>query len=262
MSDFYDPLVYDARAQGLPGDVAFYLSLAREAHEAGHPVLELACGTGRVAIPIAREGVRVVGLDRSAEMLARAREKSRDLSNARWVEGDMRSFELPERFGLAYIPYRSFLHLLTIEDQLSCLRCISEHLVPGGRLAFNIFNPDIIMMGQWLSVKRGGLQRSGGYHNPRTGRAVKAWETRAYRPAGQEAETTFLEEELNDEGAVISRIYRDLKLRYTHRFEMEHLLARAAFEVEALYGDFFGGAFEDSSSEMVWVARRPLTSDE
>ena len=262
MSGYYDPLVYDARAQGLPGDVAFYLSLAQEAHEAGHPVLELACGTGRVAIPIACEGVRVVGLDRSAEMLARAREKSEELTNVRWIEGDMRSFELPERFGLAYIPYRSFLHLLTIEDQLSCLRRIYEHLLPGGRLAFNIFNPDIIMMGQWLSVKRGGLQRSGGYHNPRTGRAVKAWETRAYRPAGQEAETTFLEEELNDEGAVISRIYRDLKLRYIHRFEMEHLLARAGFQVEALYGDFFGGAFEDSSSEMVWVARRPLTSDE
>jgi SAM-dependent methyltransferase len=257
MSDFYDPLVYDAGTEGLAGDVAFYLSLAQEAHEAGHPVLELACGTGRVAIPIARDGVQVVGLDRSAEMLARAREKSKDLTNARWIKGDMRSFELPERFGLVFIPFRSLLHLLTIEDQLSCLRCIYEHLVPGGRLALNIFNPDIVMMGQWLSVKRGGLQRSGGYRDPRTGRAVNAWETRAYRPAGQEVETTFLEEKLDDEGAVISRIYRDLRLRYIFRFEMEHLLARAAFEVEALYGDFFGGAFEDSSSEMVWVARRP-----
>ena len=257
MSDFYDPLVYDARAQGLAGDVAFYSSLAQEAHEAGHPVLELACGTGRVAIPIAREGVQIVGLDRSAAMLARAREKSRELTNARWIEGDMRSFELPERFGLAYIPYRSFQHLLTVADQLSCLRCIHQHLLPGGRLALNIFNPDIVMMGQWLSVKRGGLQRSGGYRDPRTGRAVSAWETRAYRPAGQELEVTFLDEKLNDEGAVISRIYRDLKLRYIFRFEMEHLLARSAFEVEALYGDVFGGAFEDSSSEMVWVARRP-----
>ena len=75
MNGFYDPLVYDARSQGVPGDVEFFLGLAHEAHEAGHPVLELATGTGRVAIPIARAGIRVAGLDLHAEMLARAGSK-------------------------------------------------------------------------------------------------------------------------------------------------------------------------------------------
>lgn len=68
--NFYDPEVYDARAQGVPGDIEFFLGLAKDAEAAGHPVLELAAGTGRVAIPIARAGVRVVGLDASKEMLA------------------------------------------------------------------------------------------------------------------------------------------------------------------------------------------------
>ena len=63
------------------------------------------------------------------------------------------------------------------------------------------------------------------------------------------------DEEVDDDGVVASRVYRGLKLRYTFRFEMEHLLARTGFEVEGLYGDCFGGAFEDSSPEMVWVAR-------
>ena len=257
MSDFYDPLVYDARAQGVPGDVEFFLGLAMEAHASGHPVLELACGTGRIAIPIAREGIPVVGLDQSPAMLARAREKGGGLEHLRWEEADMRAFELPERFGLVFIAYRSFQHLLTVEDQLSCLRCAGRHLAPGGRLSLNIFNPDIVIMGQWLGARRGGLQRRrDDYRHPRTGRTTKAWETRVYRPAEQEVESTFLDEEVDDDGVVASRVYRGLKLRYTFRFEMEHLLARVGFEVEALYGDFSGGEFGDSSPEMIWVARR------
>ena len=201
--------------------------------------------------------MRVVGLDQSAAMLGRAREKSAGLENARWGEGDMREFELPERFGLVFIPYRSFQHLLTVADQLSCLRCIHRHLVPGGRLALDIFNPDIVAIGQWLTVKKGGLQRRGDIYKVVSGREAVGWEARAYRTAAQEAETTFVDEELDDEGAVISRVYRNLKLRYLFRFEMEHLLARAGFEVEALYGDCFRAPFQDTSPEMGWVARRP-----
>jgi SAM-dependent methyltransferase len=253
MSGFYDPIVYDATAQGVPGDVEFFVELAKEAHGAGLPVLELACGTGRVAIPIAREGVRVVGLDVTPAMLDRAREKSANFANVCWVEGDMRSFALEDRFGLVYIPARSFQHLLTVEDQLSCLRCIHQHLAPGGRLAIDIFNPDIVAIAQWMTSKRGGLQS----HVRQREGAVR-WETRAYKTARQEVDTTFIDEVLSDEGAVMSRIYRDLKLRYTFRYEMEHLLLRSGFEIEALFGDCFGSAFEDMSPEMIWVARRPI----
>jgi SAM-dependent methyltransferase len=252
MPEFYDPIAYDASAEGVPGDVDFFIELAKEAHAAGQPVLELACGTGRVAIPIAREGARVVGLDLNKGMLDRAREKSADLANVCWVEGDMRAFALEERFGLVYIPARSFQHLLTVDDQLSCLRCIHQHLAPGGRLALDIFNPDIVAIAQWMTAKQGSVQR----HKNSRPDAIR-WETRAYRTARQQVDTTFIDEELSDEGAVMSRIYRDLKLRYTFRYEMEHLLLRSGFEIEALFGDCFGSAFEDFSPEMIWVARRP-----
>lgn len=257
MKDFYNAAAYDAQAEGIPGDVEFYTRLALEAHGSGHPVLELACGTGRVTIPVAREGVRVVGLDRSPAMLGRAREKGAGLENVRWVEGNMREFHLEERFGLVFIPYRSFLHLLTVEDQFSCLRCIHRHLAAGGRLALNIFNPDIAMMGRWLSGQRGGLHRRGDrYTHPESGNEVARWETRQYRPASQEVESTFLDEELDDHGMVTSRIYNGLRLRYVFRYEMEHLFARTGFDVESLYGDLFGAEFVDASSEMVWVARK------
>ena len=191
-----------------------------------------------------------------AEMLARAAEKSVGLETVRWVEGDMQDFELPERFGLAFIAFRSFQHMLTVEDQLSCLRCIRGHLVPAGRLAIDIFNPDIVVMGQWLGAKRGGIERRrDDYTDPRSGRTVKAWETRTYHPGTQEVASDFIDERLDEEGVVVSKVYRGLKLRYTFRYEMEHLLVRTGFEVEALYGDCFGGQFEDTSPEMVWVAR-------
>lgn len=256
--NFYDPVAYDARVGGVPGDVEFFMSLALEAHEDGHPVLELATGTGRVAIPIAEAGVEVVGLDSSAEMLARAAEKSEELSNVRWVRGDMTGFELPERFGLIFIPFRSFQHLLTVEDQLACLRCVQDHLAPGGRFALDVFNPDLTIMGQWLGAKRGVIaKRRDDFVNPNTQRTVKAWETREYRTASQVVASDFIDEELDGDGVVASRVYRGLKLRYMFRYEMEHLFARTGFEIEALYGDCERAPFGNTSPEMVWVVRKP-----
>jgi SAM-dependent methyltransferase len=254
----YDPDLYDALAQGLPGDVDFFLDLARESASSGHPVLELACGTGRVSIPIARAGVSVVGLDASPAMLERAREKSAELSNIRFVEGNMAAFSLPERFDLVIIPFRSFQHLLTVADQLACLRCIHEHLVPGGRLVINVFNPNIPMMAEWFGSKRGTIQpRRDDYTHPRTGRLTRAWETREYRTAAQEVDNTFIDEELSDEGAVISTVHSGYKLRYVWRYEMEHMFARSGFQIEALYGDFARSPFDDDSPEMVWLVRKP-----
>jgi ubiquinone/menaquinone biosynthesis C-methylase UbiE len=246
---------YDATSPGIPGDVDFYVELAREAHAAGLPVLELACGTGRVAIPIAQAGVRVVGIDRSPQMLAIAREKAASIDSIELLDGDMRSFALDDRFGLIFIAYRSFQHLMTVADQLACLECAREHLATGGRLSLNLFNPDILAIAEWLGVRRGGLQRFADYTHPESGRQTLRWESRSYKREAQRVDSLRLHEELSDDGAVISRAYRHLKLRYVFRYEMEHLLARAGFTVEALFGDFYGNAFGDESSEQVWVTR-------
>jgi hypothetical protein len=131
-------------------------------------------------------------------------------------------------------------------------------LVPGGRIALDVFNPDIVIMGQWLGAKRGGVQRRrDDYVSPNTARSVTAWETRAYHTASQELESTFIDEELDEDGVVVSKVYRGLRLRYVFRYEMEHLLARCGFEIEDLFGDCFGAPFGDTSPEMVFVARKP-----
>ena len=202
---------YDAgmgRSADAMDDVTFYVELARQAAAAGQAVLELGCGTGRVTIPIAQAGVDVVGLDNAPAMLAVARRKATAAGlDVRWVTADMRNLQLEQRFGLVIIPFRSFLHMLTDADQLSCLSRIYEHLIPGGRFALNFF-----------------VQRLAG---------------RAPTP-------------------VISRIYKTIQVRYVSRSEMEGLLRGSGFEVEALYGWFDRRPFTDQSSEMVWLARRPL----
>jgi SAM-dependent methyltransferase len=249
MTEYYDPAHYDATVQGVAGDVEFYLSLAREAQAAGRPVLELACGTGRISVPIAQAGVQVIGLDRSPAMLGRAREKAAGLPNARWVEGDMRDFELPERFGLIMIPFRSFQHLLAVEDQLACLACVRRHLNPEGRFAFTVFNPDIIRIANALTTNRSNAQLV--VHKPERAH----WEKVSYDPAVQKLDCSFIDERLDEAGVVTSRVYRGLTLRYFYRFEVEHLLARAGFSIEALYGDHFRAQFTGTSPEMVFLAR-------
>jgi SAM-dependent methyltransferase len=141
VAEAYDRALEGPRQPDTTDDVPFYVDLARAAAARGERVLELGCGTGRVTLPIADAGAEVVGLDSSAAMLAIARRK-RDDGNPRWVEADMRDFDLAERFGLVMIPFRSFLHLLTPADQRACLARVREHLLPGGRFALNFFNPD------------------------------------------------------------------------------------------------------------------------
>jgi ubiquinone/menaquinone biosynthesis C-methylase UbiE len=111
--------IYDSVVPDWPGEIAFYEGLVAAAAAEGGAVLEVACGTGRVALRLARPGVRVVGLDRSAAMLAMARQKGAGMPDVRWVEADMRSFDLGESFALAMVPGHAFQHMLTGGDQLA-----------------------------------------------------------------------------------------------------------------------------------------------
>jgi SAM-dependent methyltransferase len=241
----------DQRGQAITvDDVPFYLDLAKQAAERGQAVLELGCGTGRVTVAIAAAGADITGVDLAPEMLAVARSKTQGRTNPRWVEADMARFELDARFGLVIIPFRSFLMLLTVAEQKSCLACIREHLVDGGRLAFNIFNPDLRLITSWNRELRGKWQRE------QLGGGRQLWSTRSYSTAEQSLSETDEYVTESDTGAVISRIRRNLRLRYVFRYEMEHLLRLSGFEVEALYGWFDGRAFDDDSSEMVWIARK------
>ena len=109
----------------------------------GGPILELGCGTGKLSIPLARTGHSVVGLDISRALLQFAAGKS---DAVKWVEGDMRSFDLDEKFALIMLPSNNLGHLHTPEDFENCMRCVKRHLKPGGVLVIDVFVPNLKLL--------------------------------------------------------------------------------------------------------------------
>jgi SAM-dependent methyltransferase len=228
-------------------DVAFYV---KEARRSGGPVLELGCGTGRVSVPIAEAGIEVVGLDLSPHMLQIARTKARGLPFT-VRRGDMARFDLGRRFGLALIPFRAFQHLLTIERQRSCLRSVRRHLRRDGRLILALFDPrlDLILPGKVAPQGRPAVRFS-------DGRRVQVVVTeRVNDPLTQTFRELWTWTERDRRGRVVRRTQDVLRLRWTYRYEMQHLLELEGFEPIACYGDFRRGP-PRYGAEQVWVARR------
>ncbi len=239
---------YDANSRGVAGDVEFYADLAAAA---GGLVVELGVGTGRIVLPCARAGARVHGVDAEPAMLVIAREKAAAEGldgGISLVQGDMRdagTWALPEPAALVMIPFRTFLHNLTVEDQVATLQACHRSLVPGGLLALNVFNPSITKIAQWLQPTYRKRWEPWG---SQTERGVQAQQE--YEPSAQVVTSRL---RLRDEAGRWRRT--SVTLRYVYRFEMEHLLSRCGFEPVALYGGFDKSAFGENSTEMVWVAR-------
>jgi SAM-dependent methyltransferase len=250
--------LYDLQVPAWPGEIAFYRELAAEAASAGGGVLEVACGTGRVAIRLAQDGARLVGLDISPEMLDVARAGSAGLADVRWVEGDVRAFDLGETFALTILPGHSFQFMLSEEDQVACLECIRRHLAPRGKLVLHLDPPDVAWLGGLCTGQGGGVfGPASEVVDPSTGHRVRTSRAWSYEPSTQTASVVTAWEEIGPDGQILDRWQRGpVRLHSVFRFEVAHLLARTGFEVEALYGDFNRSGFGDASTDMIWLARR------
>jgi ubiquinone/menaquinone biosynthesis C-methylase UbiE len=260
IAEFYAQ-TYDESVPDWEGEIEFYQELVAEARHKGKGLLEIACGTGRVAIRLAQKGTRVTGLDLSPKMLAVAREKSKGMVNIRWTEANMCAFELGETFGVAIIPGHSFQNLNTPQEQAACLECIHRHLEAGGKLVVHLDHQSIENV-EWLGSLVGGkggvFEAAEQFQHEKTGRLIRASRAWSYEPATQTAISTTNWEAVDSEGKVIDRWQTEpIRLHVVYRFEMEHLLARTGFLVEAVYGDFFKSPLDDKSVSMIWVARKP-----
>jgi SAM-dependent methyltransferase len=234
----YDPFAanYDEWAEAMTEDVPFYVELAREADG---PVVELAVGTGRVAIPVAQEtGKRVLGFDLSPAMLAIARERVAGAGvDVELHEQDMREFALEEPAALVYCPFRALLHMSTWADRRRVFERVAAALRPGGRFAWNTFVFDPALAASFAGRLR-----------PRPN--SKIWEYTEYDPADARIDIrAWIGQPGVDE--------RRLKLWWVNRSEWEGLIDVAGLEVEALYGWFDRRPFDEDSREFVWVARKP-----
>lgn len=255
-----NPFVAQLYDQFLPyrdrPDLNFFI---QEAVESGGPVLEIGCGTGRVLLPTARAGISITGLDVSPHMLDVCRHALEDepldvQQKVTLVEEDMRSFDLGKSFALVTSPFRPFQHLLTVEDQLRCLASVRRHLVPGGIFILDIFNPSLTSLtadnlGQEIDEKAPFTTPDG----TQVRRSSKIT-SRDYHNQIQDVELIYY---LTHPDGREERLVHAFPMRYLFRFEAEHLLSRAGFEVVDLFADFNRASHNSThKGELIFRAKR------
>jgi SAM-dependent methyltransferase len=232
----YDSIaeLYDPWSRSVTEDVGFYVEEAVARAGAG-AVVELGVGTGRIAVPTAAQGIRVIGVDSSPGMLEVCRQRAELAGVSELIDlrlGDITAPPVEERVGLVTCPFRSFLHLLDDDARLRALRASRELLVPGGRLVFDVFAPgadDIANThGRWLEREPGIFERAD-------------WDSRA---------RTLTLSVRGDSGATT------FTLAWLSLDEWRALLEQAGFQVLGCFGWFDRRPYA-GGEDTVWIARRP-----
>ncbi len=250
--------LYDLSVPDWPGELDFYRELIAGFGSEQPEVFEIACGTGRVTLQLARDGNNITGLDLSTDLLEIARSKSIGISNVRWIQGDMRTFDLDQRFGLIISPGHSFQFMNTPADQVQCLETLKRHLHPGGLLVLHLDHQDVTWLGELLTTKGDVFEADREITHPVTGRRFRRSSAWKYDPVSQTATVTLRFDELDPDGKIIEQWEMAPRpLHCVFRFEMEHLLRRVGLEILAVYGDFYEHELENSSGNMIWIARNP-----
>lgn len=235
-------------------DVPFYVELAKDK---GGPMLEIGCGTGRVLLPTAREGIAIDGLDFSPVMLnvleKHLSNESPEVSDKVTLhQGDMRDFNLNKKYKLATIPFRPMQHMFTLDDQLAALKSAKNHLAPDGSLVFDVFFPLFSAMNigdgkehldlEWISkenpdqiIKRYFIKDSFDKINQHfTGRLI-------FR--------TYENEKL------VKEVSENLKMNFYTYQHLRLLFRMSGLEVVAEYGAFDKSPLDENASEMIFELR-------
>jgi SAM-dependent methyltransferase len=217
-------------------DISFWIDTAKRF---GPKILELACGTGRLLIPLAEQGFYIDGIDLSPGMIKECRNKieMKKLSDRINVyEDNMADFCLPEKdYGLIFIAFRSFMHLFTQEEQISCLNSISKHLSGNGRLFINVYAPRFDLL---IHEKDEEYIEKNSFILP-NGNSVKKYERLLVGDIPKQIQKSeYLFEEYNKNGEIVKKTTIPMTTRYTFLFEMKLLLEKCGFMTTNLYGDY------------------------
>jgi SAM-dependent methyltransferase len=254
-SPFDDPVLYDWEYRRRRDDIRFYRTLA---DERGGPILDLGCGTGRLLVPLLRDGHRVAGLDRSGAMLAQAaarlaRLPARARGRALLARGDLRALPFARRFALAVAAFHTVQHCETNDDLLRFFRDARASLLPGGWLAFDTFAPTRRFL------ERRAPSGTTRFRDPRSGRPTIYSETHAldgrilamtfrYQPVGRSSDGRLRPARL------VSLRHRLLQPR-----EIEALLRRSGLELIASWGGFDGRPLDlddEGGEQHIFLARK------
>ncbi len=256
----HDARIYDLETTGFVADLPYWSALLDQYNPT--KVLDLACGTGRITLPLAQQGVRdqgafqIVGLDVSQPLLARAREKVAQASSAvqaavSFVEADMRSFCLGEQFDLILLGFNSLAYVYDLEDQLACLGAVRRHLAPGGRFAIDLLVPHLGFLEE--AQVGGPVRLEVDVRSPEPGiRRFLRTATERYDVITQRDDTLYFYEIYHEDGRH-ERFTDDLAWHMYFPRELELLLRMAGLRVVERFGSYARAPFGHRSAQYLWV---------
>ncbi len=243
---YLDGRHYDEAYREFAEDVPFWLA---QADKFGGPILELACGTGRIALPLARRGFEVVGIDLAGSMLDQARRmSSKENLSIQWVRADMRDFHVGRKFNQVIVPSQSISRMLARQDLEQCLSCVKAHLEPRGRFIIELYNPSLELLSRDENERYPFLE----YPHPSGEGTVTVTYSGAYDRATQVQHLTLYYSLPRSSEPVIEQ----LSMRMYFPQELEALLVYNRFDVEAKFGDYDAKPFDADDQLQILVCRK------
>ncbi len=240
---YYEGRHYDQRYKVITEDIPFWI---RRAEEFGDPILELAIGTGRVAIPLAENGFKVTGLDLSESMMLMGKRKAEQAGvEIEWIKSDIRNFHLGRKFSLIIFPLNTICHFLELESLEGCLGCVKRHLLPNGAFVVDAFVPNPERLARDPRERFFNVE----YEDPEGGGVVKVYESNEYDPASQVNMVKFY---YKLPGQAQER-EEELNMRMFFPQELEALLKYNGFRTVAKYGDYEETPFNPKSPKQMIV---------
>ena len=246
----YDTIApfYDVEHAHFSEDLDMYQNFAESS---GGPILELACGSGRVLLPLAQAGYDIVGVDTSALMLALAQQYIDETEapiRCELLQQDMVTMQLGRKFRMAFVALGSFAHLISRKEQQQALTNIRTHLSTGGLFLIDISNADARYM-----EDLGGQVLHQGTWSRDDGTILTHFVSPASSPARHLLELTHFYDQ-HKQGSTVERTTVTTHLYLFDRSEMELLLEQAGFVVKDVYGDYDLGPYQLDSPRMIFVA--------
>lgn len=251
----YDGLAayYDAEWKSLTNDIPFLLN---EAKKFGAPILELACGTGRITLPIAKDGHEVYGIDNSEKMLLildnKLKKENPDVANLlHFSNQNMCNFKFDTKFKMILIPFNSILLLTDRNDMDACLKNCYDHLEDDGVFIVDIFSPSF----ELCAIKVPKMQFIQHFHIPDTKKVVIQWEYAKRDMAKQFINIDFLYEEYDEHGN-ISQNTRSIDMSIIFRYEMQYMLEKNGFRLLEFFGNYDRSEFTKDSPQMIYICEK------
>ena len=238
---YNNPALYDACTADKIDDIRFYEHWAKQTNG---PILELACGTGRVATHLIKSGFNYSGLDLSSVFIHHCKSKR---FNGKFITGDMRHFTLGQKFDLIFIPFNSFLHLFTEEEMAQCLISIQNHLSDNGKFLLDIFVPDPEFLYRDPDKKYEEMT----IIHPNGGECT-VWQKNQYK---EETEINHIHWFFN-RGNIEPMDEYDFDMRMIYPDTMDRVLSDSDFTIEEKWGDYDGEPFNETSLLQLYICSK------